>query len=106
MSMSLKRGEPIGKLIERAGMDIYQNNTGVVRSTDDSFAVMVTTAFEPSHGDCVSIGIKWPDSDPGVWKVAHFSPARARLIADHLLRHAKRLEASDPGMSKIDWDDD
>jgi hypothetical protein len=89
-------------LLARAKMNIFQWNTRVVRSTDDSFRVQVGGAYENHWGDCVSIGVRHPKDPPGEWRVAHFSPARARLIAEHLTMMADHLEKEEPTSMDID----
>lgn len=86
-------------LIARAGMTPSQYITGVVRNTDTrngDMRVHVTSAHGPLYGDCIGVG--WFIGG-NVWQVAHFSPARARIIARHLLIRAaalERLNGSEP----------
>lgn len=102
---ALKRNEPIQDLLSRSGMDRFKFNTRVIQSTDGKFRVQVSNAIENAWGDCIGIGVMMEDSPP-YWYFAHFSPARARLIAYHLLEHAKLLERSDPGMRRVSTEDD
>lgn len=88
-------------ILERAAMNIYQFNTSVVRSTSGEFRVMVGASWDDNWGDCVGLRVMF-ESDPGKWMNASFSPARARIIAKHLVDAAARLEADDPGMGCID----
>lgn len=97
---AIKRGEPFKKLLKRASMDIYAFNTGVVRGTDQKASLIVDSGVDGHYGDCVGVGMRVGDSP--FWTYTHVSPARARLLAMHLLRHADRLEKSDPGMECID----
>lgn len=88
-------------ILERASMDKYECNTGVVRNTDarnGDLRVSVTSAHDNAFGDCVCLSTYIGDK---VWTVRHFSPARARLIAHHLLRHADALEQAN-GTKPID----
>jgi hypothetical protein len=81
-------------LIKRAGMSIFDYNTRVVLPADATFRVHVTNGMTP-FGDHVQIGICNEPGDPGApWHYAHFSPARARVIAHHLIEVSERLEAS------------
>jgi hypothetical protein len=89
-------------LLARAKMNIFQWNTRVVRPTDDSFSVMIGGAYDNHWGDCVSIGVRNPKDPPGEWRVSHFSPARARLIAEHLNQMAAYLEKEEPTSMDID----
>lgn len=94
------RQEPdLADLLKRAGMDQYDFNTGVVRNTDTQNGdrrIHVISHFDPAFADCVGIG--WYGGEnvmgQGIWHITHFSPARARLIAAHLLRHADQIEAA------------
>lgn len=99
---ALRRGETQDELIERAGMDGYGFNTCVVRATDSGPRVHATgAAIDPCWGDCIAVGFMPENSN--VWHYSHFSPARARIIAMHLLRLAAMKEKQQP--SKIDRDD-
>jgi len=88
-------------LIDRAGMTGPEFNTCVVRATDGiNPRVHVTGgAFDPKWGDCVAIGFMHEGEN--VWRYSHFSPARARIIAAHLLRVAGMKEQQN-GVTKID----
>lgn len=91
---ALKRGETQDELVERAGMDGYGFNTGVVYATDDGPRIGVNGPMDNKWGDCVAIGFM-PESG-NVWHYSHFSPARARIIAMHLLRIAAMKEKEQP----------
>lgn len=99
---ALRRGEVRDELIERAGMDGPTFNTCVVRATDAGPRIHITGgAFDPKWGDCIAIGFM--EEGQHMWRYAHFSPARARIIAMHLLRIAAMKERQQP--FKIDKDD-
>lgn len=87
-------------LLKRAAMNVYQDNTGIVYSTDGTMRIGVSSAWSVDWGDCV--GLSWMREGEPYWYVANFSPARARLIARKLLAYADRLEASNPGLECID----
>ncbi len=92
------------QLLERAAMNQYQDNTNIVYSTDKVARIGVSSAWHVKWGDCV--GLSWMMEGEPYWHVANFSPARARLIAQKLLRYADNLEASgNPGLTKIDSND-
>lgn len=88
-------------LLERAKMNVYQWNTGVVRDTPSTpphpnmpagpdLRILVGGSLERDWGDCVGVAFFRP-SDKS-WSYAHFSPARARLIAAMLVEKAEALE--------------
>lgn len=93
---ALRRGETQAELIERAGMDGYGFNTCVVRSIDHVGRVGVTgVAYDVKWGDC--IGLSFCREGSHEWSVMHLSPARARILAMHLLRIAAMKERQEPG---------
>jgi hypothetical protein len=99
---AMKKGESLTKLTARAGMGQFQFNTGVIIGTDNQLRIVINPAVETIYGDCVAVGFN--NNKNHFWHYTHLSPARARLLAHHLLRHAARLEeSSDPGMNQIDW---
>jgi hypothetical protein len=73
-------------------MTKWDFNTRVVRPADKSFRVNVATGATP-YGDHVQLGICAEPGFPGApWLVAAFTPARARVIAHHLLEIADTLD--------------
>ena len=91
--------ETFSELLVRANM-ARKYHTSVVRATGGEARVAVTSGRQP-WGDCISL--EWMDEKkPGIWYFAHFSPARARVIAKFLIDAAERYEKSDPGMKCID----
>lgn len=108
------RAEDRVNLLKRADMNQYQFNTGVVVSTDSTsnypnkppldFRIAVNSAISNDWGDCIAIGFY----DPTVkgWRYGHFSPARARLIAQNLVDRAEYLEKEEPSSVDIDRDDE
>lgn len=77
-------------LLRRGKMKLEDYYSGVVRSTgDNEERVSVQGAVDIRWGDCLSIGM-WMNNS--MWKVIHFSPARARIIAQMLIVHADALE--------------
>ena len=99
--LNQKPPETRAELLARAGLDYYLGNTGIILSTDGNFRVGVKSAIDNRYGDCVSIEVMF-ENEPGLWHCSHFSPARARLIANALNARADYLEANDPGMRCID----
>jgi hypothetical protein len=92
--------ETRAELLKRANMDSFAANTGIVRSTDNNFRLGVKSGMHP-YGDCVSIQVMF-EKNPGLWYYSHFSPARARVIANSLIAQAEYLERNDPGMRCVD----
>ncbi len=87
------------ELYERAALNFH--NTGVTYSTDGVGRIQVTSAISSDLGDCLTIGWLVENDSRGHWYMAHFSPARARIIAGHLIRHAVLLEEEN-GIDPID----
>lgn len=87
------------QLLARAAMNVYQDNTNVVYSTDGTARIQVSSAWANDWGDCV--GLAWNREGEPYWYVANFSPARARLIAQKLLMYADKLEEAN-GLDCID----
>lgn len=91
------------KILKRCKMDKFEYNTGVVRGTatnEGDRRIAVGSHFgNMNWGDCVSI--RW-FTNGGQWNVMHVSPARARLIAQHLLDQADRIEDEFPDSMNID----
>lgn len=82
----------IRDLITKAAMTVFEFNTRIVRPADKSFRINVATGALP-YGDHVQIGICAEPGFPGApWLVANFSPARARIIAHHLVEVADALD--------------
>ncbi len=74
----------------------------VVYSTDGLARIHVFQAFENDLGDCLTIRWHPETNNPDRhWYHAHFSPARARLIARNLVRRAALLEEEN-GLKPID----
>lgn len=97
---ALRRGESREALIERAGMTGLDFNTCVVKATDDGPRIHVTgAALDQKWGDCIAIGFM--PEDGNLWRYSHVSPARARIIAMHLLRVAAMKEQQS-GVGQID----
>lgn len=90
----LMRGrEGLKSLLKRAAMTIYSYNTGVVHPMDGNFRIAVSSAFDHTYGDCVAVSIHHEKNNPErFWQYTHLSPARARILALHLLRHADYIE--------------
>lgn len=83
-------------LLAKANMNELQFNTGVVMSADGTFRV-ATVSGHPPWGDHVALGtFEEGQALGGVWHVAHFSPARARVIAQLLIQQANRVEGEQP----------
>lgn len=99
------KAKHLTELLARAGMDEYQYNTGVVRNTNSAeldFRIGVSPGVDAKWRDCITITVNNPKTlTDHTWTGAHFSPARARLIASHLLRVAEAIEAIE-GVKKID----
>jgi hypothetical protein len=89
------------KLYKRAAL--VNNDTGVTYSTDGVGRILVTNAICSGLGDCLTIGyLRENDGSVlGHWYLAHFSPARARIIANDLIRRATLLEKEN-GVNPID----
>lgn len=88
-------------LLKRAVMTIEDFHTGVVRSTCGVGRVGISSSARPQEwGDCCCLQMMF-EGNP-YWHYLHLSPARARVLAQHLLQQADRLEARDPGMNIID----
>lgn len=87
------------ELYKRAALNM--RDTGVTYSTDGVGRIQVTGARENDLGDCLSIGWMPEGGERGLWFVAHFSPARARIIARNLILRATLLEESN-GKNAID----
>ena len=95
------------ELLDRAKMNVFEWNTSVVRpTTPEGFTLWVTQSFDPAWSDCIGIGVRWPTDPRGEWRTANFSPARARLIAEHLLRMADLIEEREPSSKDIDTNPD
>lgn len=78
-------------LARRAGMDQFAYNTRVVLPDDASLRVAVRPGFS-TWGDHVGIGFMIEFESNRSWYEGHFSPAKARLIAHHLLVMADQME--------------
>lgn len=87
------------ELYKRAALDM--RDTGVTYSTDGVGRIQVTSARENDLGDCLSIGWMPEAGQRGLWFAAHFSPARARIIARNLILRATLLEEQN-GIGAID----
>lgn len=82
----------VDKLLRAAQITKWDFNTRVIRPADKSYRVNVRTGDNP-YGDHVQIGICAEPGFPGApWLVAHFTPARARVIAHHLLEIADAID--------------
>lgn len=93
-------------LLERAAMNEYNLNTGVIRPTvQGEPRVMVSSSMDRDWGDTICLSTM-SENEPGMWKPSHFSPARARLIALHLITRAEELERREPSSKTIDRDED
>jgi hypothetical protein len=92
--------EKLSDLLKRAAINIYDFNTSVNLSIDDTFRIAVKTGHG-EFGDCVEIQIMH-EKNPGPWYCANFSPARAKIIALQILARVEHLEKNDPGMKCID----
>lgn len=79
-------------LLQRADMDVFSLNTGVVRATAADGRIAVGGSFDSDFGDCLSIRWRQDGDSQGQWRVAHYSAARARIIALHLLTRAEDIE--------------
>lgn len=89
------------QLIERAGMTGPEFNTSVVRATDAGPRISVSGAMlDPKWGDCVVVGFM--NENESFWRYSHLSPARARILAAHLLRIAEMKEQRSGGRIRID----
>lgn len=80
------------ELAERAGVDADALHVGVVHGDDGLGRIGIASALKPEWGDHLRIEFM-PESSPGHWYFAHFSPERAELIAAMLLQRAKALRA-------------
>jgi hypothetical protein len=94
-------GGSLGRLIERAGMDVAHFESGVVPSSDGRARIAVGRSSEPEHIDYVRLEIMIEGDGDRLWQRSHFSPARARVLARHPVAEAKRLEALDANMRRI-----
>ncbi len=90
----LMRGrETLKGLLKRAAMSIFSYNTGVVHPMDGNFRIGVGTALDHTYGDCVAVSVHQERNNPDrLWQFTHLSPARARVLALHLLRFADYIE--------------
>jgi len=99
----LRRRESFAALLKRASMSIFSFNTGVVRPMDEGFRIGVSSAHNPVYGDCVGVSIHQERNNPQhLWQITHISPARARILAQHLLRVADYVERQDGQAGKPD----
>jgi hypothetical protein len=96
------KGESFDALLKRAGMNEYTGTTGITRSTDSTYRIGVGRSLSSDWSDTVGVSFMDEQNPNQGWRYAHFSPARARVIAHHLIAAAERLEQSDPGMRCID----
>ena len=100
--MSMQRLRP---LLTRAAMDKFSFASGVVRSTDNEKThkdrrICISKPYDVTWGDCVALTEYLGNS---MWKeIALLSPARARILAEHLITAAERLEHDDPSSKYID----
>lgn len=78
------------KLANAAGLSMYEFNTSVVQSEDNTFRAGVRSGMTP-YGDMVSLQIMF-EKEPGIWNYSHMTPANARVLAYHLKRMADILE--------------
>lgn len=93
-------GHTLSAVLARAGMSIFGFNTGVIGSTCGAGRVGVRANAAEPWTDCVSL--EFMHGDDGRWFPLALSPARARILAIHLLRAAEAREADDPGRECID----
>lgn len=87
-------------LYQRAALK--DHGLSVVYSTDGLARVHVSRALDNGLGDCLTL--RWSNevNNPDhVWYYAHFSPARARLIARFMVERAAHLEEAN-GVETID----
>jgi hypothetical protein len=88
-------------LASRARLSLSEVATRVVYTTDGQGRFAVRTSGTPPWGDCVALEVMREGETP--WWALNLSPARARLLAHHLIEAAAQREASsDPGMACID----
>lgn len=104
----LLKSRYISKLLKRAGMNIYQYNTRVVFPTpdDEDIRILVSESnmrFDKLWGDCLSIGIMLEPGKPTIIPIT-LSPARARLLAHHLMEAASSIEKRQRRCTNIDKD--
>jgi hypothetical protein len=79
-------------LLTKAGMNRFQGVTGVVLSDDNNFRIGISSGMSP-WGDHIMISFAAEGQPtPYRWNFSHFSPAKARVIAQHLLEYAERME--------------
>jgi hypothetical protein len=70
-------------------MTVYDLNTQVIRSDDDRGRIAFSSG-DPIWGDHVRI--EWmPETMPGQWYYAHFSPDKAELFGRMLIKRAAAL---------------
>lgn len=87
------------ELVKRAGLKDYDSR--IVYSTDGIARINVSSNVNESLGDCLAIQWMNEGGPRGEWLYAHFSPARARLIARKLILRATMLEKAN-GVKPID----
>ena len=80
---------------EAAEMDIHDLNVGLIKSTDETFNINVTAGLEAEFADYVAIWMCGRPGDAlGPWRIAHFTPERARIIATCLVSRANLVEGT------------
>lgn len=81
----------INALLKRGAMDKFDWNNRIIEGTDGRHKVFIGAAYDHVWGDCLSLSIHLDHMD-GLFYPFHLSPARARLLAEHLLFYAAHLE--------------
>lgn len=85
--------------LSNAAMTTYDLNTGITIATDHAGRVGVGSSSDSIWGDCVRL--EYMIEGQRGWFRSHFSPARARLIAQQLLMQAEFIEKR-YGVKRID----
>ena len=93
-------GETLEALIARADMTMAEYFGGEVAGTDGAGTFSVGHHHDNSWGDCVAVSVNREGERP--WVVNHLSPARARIMASHLLRLAEKIEHDKGTLLAID----
>lgn len=93
--------DDVPALLDRASMDEVTLDGRVVFATDGSGRVGVLQSAGDDWGDCV--GVQFMLEGSVGWYQLALSPARARILARHLVLAAEhREESGNPGMNNID----
>ena len=95
--MLTKRQKTI--LLNRANMDRFGFNTSVVCDPKNKRRLMVGSSFDRLYGDCLSVSFN--NGNDAYWHSVTLSPARARILIEHLERNITHLEKQNGKTLKI-----